>query len=148
MDYDRFIKKFRILMKECGMNNTPQREYVIKALFSTDKHLDIDEIAQIIKDKYKSSISRASLYRTLTFLEEVHVVHALTIDSKSSKVYELSLREHHDHIICTKCGSITEFYDEMIEKQQKEIMLEHNFILENHNMMLYGICEMCQEKEG
>lgn len=135
-------------MKECGMNNTPQREYVIKALFSADKHLDVDEIAQIIKDEYKSSISRASLYRTLTFLEEVHIVNTLTIDSKSSKVYELSLREHHDHIICVKCGSITEFFDEIIEKQQREIMQKHNFILENHNMMLYGVCEVCQKKDN
>ena len=135
-------------MKECGMNNTPQREYVIKALFSSDKHLDVDEIAQIIKNEYKSSISRASLYRTLTFLEEVHVVDALTIESKSSKVYELSLREHHDHIICTKCGSITEFFDEIIEKQQQEIMAQHKFKLLRHNMMLYGICEECQKKEN
>ena len=130
------------------MNNTPQREYVIKALFSSDKHLDVDEIAQIIKNEYKSSISRASLYRTLTFLEEVHIVDALTIDSKSTKVYELNLREHHDHIICTKCGSITEFFDGIIEKQQKEIMAQYKFKLLRHNMMLYGICEECQKKEN
>ena len=131
-------------MKECGMNNTPQREYVIKALFSAKKHLDSDEITQIIKDEYKASVSRAALYKTLTFLEEVSIINVLTIDTKSAKVYELNLSEHHDHIICTKCEDIIEFHDATIEALQKEIMLQHKFTLQHHNMMLYGICKKCQ----
>lgn len=147
MDYDRFIDKFRILMKEFGMKNTIQREHIIKTLFLSEKHLDADEIAQIIKNEYKSSISRASLYNTLTFLEEIKVVDGLTIEGKASKVYEINLRVHHDHIICIKCGDITEFHDEKIEELQREVMKKYKFVLQYHNMMLYGICQKCQNKD-
>ncbi len=147
MDYDRFMDKFRMLMKEFGMKNTTQREYIIKTLFLSKKHLDADEITQIIKNEYKSSISRASLYNTLTFLEEIKVVDGLTIEGKTSKVYEINLRVHHDHIICIKCGDITEFHDEKIEELQREVMKKYKFVLQHHNMMLYGICQKCQNKD-
>ncbi len=147
MDYNRFIEKFRVVMKECGMKNTIQREYVIKTLFFAQKHLTTDEIIHIIREEYHASISIATLYRILSFLEDVAIVHSLNLDKHNAKVYELNLNAHHDHIVCTQCQEIVEFYDEGLEKLQVEIMNRHNHHLKSHHMILYGICENCQSKE-
>ncbi|MCH9814017.1 MAG: transcriptional repressor [Epsilonproteobacteria bacterium] len=129
------------------MHNTSQRENVLKALFFTDKHLTAEEIAEKIKVEYKASISMASLYQTLLFLEEVHIIKSISMEKQSAKRYELDLNSHHDHLICTVCKEIIEFYDERIEKMQERIVHSYDFKLQYHNMILYGICKNCQEKE-
>jgi Fur family ferric uptake transcriptional regulator len=62
------------------------------------------------------------------------------------KKYELGAKDHHDHIICTKCGSISEFVDEEIESRQKKIAEELGFVMQEHSMQIYGICKTCQTK--
>ena len=49
-------------------------------------------------------------------------------------------------MICTKCGEITEFVDEVIEERQHKIAESHGFKMEDHSMQIYGICKKCQEK--
>ncbi len=62
------------------------------------------------------------------------------------KKYELGAKDHHDHIICTICGEITEFVDEEIETRQHLIAKGLGFKMVDHSMQIYGICKACQEK--
>ncbi|MEJ2500839.1 MAG: transcriptional repressor, partial [Campylobacterales bacterium] len=62
------------------------------------------------------------------------------------KKYELGAKEHHDHMICTECGAITEFVDEEIEKRQHAIAEAHGFLMTDHSMQIYGICAECRKK--
>ena len=59
------------------------------------------------------------------------------------KKYELGAKEHHDHMICTQCGNITEFVDEDIEKRQDLIAKELGFKISDHSMQIYGTCSKC-----
>ena len=52
--------------------------------------------------------------------------------------------DHHDHLICTKCGIIVEFVDAQIEELQMSVASEHGFIVTNHKMELYGLCAKCR----
>ena len=60
------------------------------------------------------------------------------------KKYELGAKEHHDHLICTECGMITEFVDEKIEARQHTITDALDFKMSDHSMQIYGICKNCQ----
>jgi len=62
------------------------------------------------------------------------------------KKYELGAKDHHDHIICTECGQITEFVDEEIETRQHRIATELGFEMSDHSMQIYGICKACQQQ--
>jgi len=62
------------------------------------------------------------------------------------KKYELGAKDHHDHIICTQCGTISEFVDEAIELKQKKIAENLGFLMQEHSMQIYGICQECQNK--
>ena len=54
--------------------------------------------------------------------------------------------EHHEHLVCIKCGKIIEFADERIEKYQDEVCLENKFKAESHRLQIMGYCEDCEEE--
>ena len=56
-------------------------------------------------------------------------------------VFELTGANHHDHLVCLKCGKVVEFEDEMIERRQLEIAKTNGIKLTHHSLYLYGECE-------
>lgn len=141
---EEFILQFRDLIKSLGLKNSDQREYVLKVLFESTEHLSAEEILQQVRDRYNIAIGTATVYRIISFLEEINIIHSILIEGKESKVYEINLLSHHDHLVCTKCHKIVEFFSTDLEKQQEKIAQEKGFKLESHTMILYGICPECQ----
>ena len=58
-------------------------------------------------------------------------------------VFELNEGDHRDHIVCVKCGLVEEFYDAEIERRQKEAAESRGFTMQEHSLMIYGICKKC-----
>jgi len=56
-------------------------------------------------------------------------------------------REHHDHMICTRCGGIVEFANEKIESLQ-ELVRRHGFEVETHKLELYGLRPVPERARG
>ena len=82
-----------------------------------------------------------------TVAEESDMVTSLSFGAQGKK-YELGAKDHHDHLICTQCGSITEFVDEEIEERQQKIADALGFKMQEHSMQIYGICKACQDAEA
>jgi Fur family ferric uptake transcriptional regulator len=59
-------------------------------------------------------------------------------------VFELSTGNHHDHILCMKCGKVDEFTDEIIETRQRDIAQKLGYELTDHSLYLYGFCPACK----
>jgi Fur family ferric uptake transcriptional regulator len=55
--------------------------------------------------------------------------------------------EHHDHMICTECGKVVEFFSPEIEELQEKIAAEYGFKLTHHSMRILGLCENCLKRE-
>lgn len=147
IEYDKLLKDFKQLLKKNGLKFTIQREVILEALYHSDEHLTPEALHKVIQEKYpdlKTGI--ATIYRTLGLLENEEIVTSLSFGSQGKK-YELGAKEHHDHMICTECGAITEFVDKEIEKRQHLIADELGFKMTDHSMQIYGICAKCQ-KEG
>lgn len=147
ISYDEYLLKFRGLIKSLGLNNSIQREYVLKILFQYNNHLSAEDIAKKVKEVHNINIGIATVYRIISLLEELNIVKGISIDGFESKVYELSLTSHHDHMVCVQCNKIIEFYDAEVEKIQELVAMENGFKLQDHSMMLYGICKECQNNE-
>lgn len=143
--FDDYIVKFRGLISNLGLNTSTQREYVLKVFFTTHDHLNADEVLQRVKEEYNVNISIATVYRILTFLEEMHIIHSLSIENENVKRYELTFKPHHDHLVCYECGKVVEFYDSELERLQELIASEKGFHLKSHNMVLYGTCSACKK---
>ena len=146
MEYEQLLSNFKELLKKNSLKFTIQREVILETLYNSDEHLTPESLHLLIKNKFpdlKTGI--ATIYRTLSLLENSDMVTFLSFGA-SGKKYELGAKKHHDHIICTACGNITEFVDEQIEKRQHAIANELGFKMSNHSMQIYGICKQCQTK--
>ena len=144
IDYPTLLEDFKTLLKTNKLKFTRQREMILKALFKNDGHYSPEDIHQMINKKNPDiKVGIATVYRTLSLLEEAGLADSISF-GKDGKIYELGLKKHHDHLICTDCGAIIEFVDDIIEAKQEEIARKHNFKMTGHTMKIVGLCEKCQ----
>ena len=92
-------------------------------------------------------IGLATIYRVLTQFESAGLVKRHHFEGTQS-VFEIDEGEHHDHLVCVQCGRVIEFCDEVIERRQKKVAKQAGFGLQEHSMILYGVCkdENCSHK--
>lgn len=125
-------------LKEVGLKTTQPRLMILHLFEESEKrHLSPNEIYQTLHEK-GNTLSLGTVYRVLDQFEKSGLITCHRFSSEQA-VYELSDTEHHDHMIDTKSGKIIEFYDEVIEQRQREIAKEHDFDLQDHRLILYGI---------
>jgi len=142
---EEIIEELKKIVKQKGLKYTEQREIVLNVLINATDHLSAEEVYNDIKKIYKeSNIGIATVYRALSFLEEVNLITSIAFGADGKK-YESNAKAHHDHLICTSCGKIIEFMDNEIEKRQDKIAKKNNFKIVSHSMQLYGVCQDCQE---
>jgi len=85
------------------------------------------------------------VYRTMKLLAESGLAHAQNFGDGQTR-YEAAVgREHHDHLICTRCSTIIEFENDQIERMQDAVARRHGFKVSSHKMELYGLCKNCQK---
>ena len=142
--YPLLLEKFQTILKENTLKFTKQRELVLKFLYENDGHFTPEDIYNLLKQENpKINIGIATVYRTLSLLETSQIASSISFGVQGKK-YELGLKKHHDHLICTKCGDIIEFFDETIEQRQEDIAKKFNFQMIDHTMKIVGLCENCQ----
>lgn len=148
IEYEQLLSNFKTLLKKNNLKFTIQREVILETLYDSKEHLTPESLHHLIQKKYpdlKTGI--ATVYRTLALLEESNMVTSLSFGAQGKK-YELGAKEHHDHLICTQCGNITEFVDEQIEGRQHKIAEQLKFKMQDHSMQIYGICKQCQKENN
>jgi Fur family ferric uptake transcriptional regulator len=144
IEYPVLLEKFQTLLKENALKFTKQRELVLKFLYENNGHFTPEDIYTLLKEQHPDvNIGIATVYRTLALLESSEIASSISFGVQGKK-YELGLKKHHDHLICTKCGKIIEFYDEIIEERQEAIAKKFNFKMTDHTMKIIGLCEKCQ----
>lgn len=142
--YDQLLNDFKSLLKKNNLKFTIQREVILETLYNSDEHLTPESLHQLIQKKHPDlNTGIATVYRTLALLEESGMVTSLSFGAQGKK-YELGAKDHHDHMICTNCGNITEFVDDQIEERQNKIAQTLGFKMSDHSMQIYGICKNCQ----
>lgn len=121
-----------------------RRNKVIEALDSANEHLTVDEIFELAR-KLDPKIGYTTVWRTLKLLESRGIAAAQKFHDGLTRYEKITPKTHHDHMICTKCGAVEEFYDPSVEKTQKKLADLHKFELISHKMELYGYCKRCKK---
>ena len=133
-------------LKDAGLKVTHPRSEILDILQANpEMHLSADEIHNKLVDN-KQSIGLATVYRVLTQLEIAGLIQKNQFSDNQSS-YEIK-KQHHDHLICTKCGKIIEFMNDDLEKLQEKISDKYQFRLDSHVMTLFGVCKngSCQDE--
>ena len=125
-------------LKEAGLKVTHPRTKILEVLQSNPEfHLSADAIHNYLTDN-NESIGLATVYRVLTQLEMAGLIQKNQFKENQS-TYEIK-KQHHDNLICTKCGKIIEFINDDLEKLQEKISENYQFRLDSHVMTLFGEC--------
>ena len=129
-------------MRERGLRWTAQRRVIARVALQTHDHFTADELLDMCKEVDRH-VSRATVYRTLSMLEAAQFVEALETPEGTRRFEHVIGHEHHDHMICTRCGKIIEFRNEEIERLQRQVAEEVGFVMTSHSLKLFGICKSC-----
>lgn len=130
-------------LKDAGLKITMPRVKVLQILEqSPDHHLSAENVYKALLDMGED-VGLATVYRVLTQFETAGLVSRHNFEGGHS-VFELSQKEHHDHLVCVKCGRVEEFMDELIEQRQQIIASKANFKMTDHSLNIYGLCPDCQ----
>lgn len=144
---DRF-EAFRRALKEKGLKSTAQRDDIARTFFASTGHISIDDLYRQVR-KVNPRVGYATVYRTIKLLKDCELAEERHfVDGQARYENAESEEEHHDHLICDKCGKIVEFNDPALEALQEEIAERLGFVLARHRMELYGICRECRESAG
>jgi len=124
-------------IKNAGLKLTLPRMKILELLESSDeRHLKAEDIYKNLLDSGEE-IALATVYRVLTQFETAGLVARHHFEGGHA-VFEINDGEHHDHLVDIATGKVVEFYDEVIERRQKEIATQYNFTITEHTMILYG----------
>ncbi|PHV12813.1 ferric iron uptake transcriptional regulator [Chitinimonas sp. BJB300] len=132
-------------LKDAGLKATGPRLKILNLFETSDqRHLTAEDVYRMLLDE-QDDVGLATVYRVLTQFEQAGLLVRHHFESGKA-VFELNQGGHHDHLVCVKCGKVDEFFDAEIEKRQDTIAKKHNFMIQDHAMYLYGICEDCQTR--
>jgi Fur family ferric uptake transcriptional regulator len=123
-----------------GLRFTEPRWKVAEAILGAGRHLDSSQIVERVHSQHPG-VGAATVYRAIKLLCDAGILEESHQSFSKKTVYELSGDEHHDHILCTDCGSIFEFHDSKLEIAQERIATQQGFQLAGHRHVLLGRCE-------
>jgi Fur family transcriptional regulator, ferric uptake regulator len=141
----REINRFQHFLAGQGLKLTNERAALVREIFATHYHFEADELLFKMKEK-SLKISRATIYRTLELLVRSGMVRRVHLGEDHYHYEYVSGNSHHDHLICTTCGSVIEFHDPAIEQRQREICDRKKFTPTFHNLQILGVCDSCRRK--
>ena len=138
------LNDFNRYLEEKGLKVTHQREQIVGVFFEAGTHLSGEELYQRVK-KRNPKVGYSTVYRTLKLLVKADLATQRQFGDGQSRFEPVSKKEHHDHLICLKCGRIIEFENDNIEKSQKQVAKKKDFEIVKHKLELYGYCRRCRE---
>lgn len=120
-------EKIFSLLESKGLRLTQQRRIIIEAAFDTTEHYTADDLWAAAR-KRDPSISRATIYRTLTVLVEVGLLNDLDL-GRDFKYYDPHFATHprHGYVVCLDCQKIMEFEDSVVEKRLERAVQKLGF---------------------
>jgi Fur family ferric uptake transcriptional regulator len=130
-------------LKRAGFKRTSQRDLILEVFLRTEGHSSAEELYQLVKVE-DPSVGFTTVYRTLKLLVECGLAREELMGDGRRRYEHQYDHQHHDHLICTKCGDLIEFYSEVIESKQDEIARQFKFQPTHHSLRIFGLCAKCQ----
>ncbi len=137
-DTGELKERWRTYIQDKRLNVTAQREAIVEQFLRTRDHVSIDELLSKVR-KRQPKVGYATVYRTLKLLVDSGLAVERQFGDGQAR-FEV-VGDHHDHLICVKCGLILEFEDNEIERLQDKIAVRlGGFTVLRHRHELYGVC--------
>jgi len=126
------------LIDQCtkaGLKMTEQRRVILTVLDEAEDHPSVETVYERAKS-IDSSVSMATVYRTLNLLDELRLETRHDFNENFAR-YEVSAKHHH-HLIDMESGEVIEFQNPEIEKIKQKVASELGYDLVECRLELYG----------
>lgn len=143
----RIISEAGEKLKAIESKLTARRELTLRVLLENrGKHLSAEEVYNLVK-RDAADVGLATVYRALELFQEVGLIHAIDFGD-GRKRYDFGMEDgkdqhHHHHLICTKCGRIIEFNEDLLDEIESKVNKKYNFTIINHQLKIFGVCSQC-----
>ncbi len=133
-------------LKKAGLKATQPRLRIL-AILERDPghHMSAEDVYRSLIET-GDDVGLATVYRVLTQFEAAGLVIRHHFE-EGRAVFELESGNHHDHLVCMHCGTVTEFIDETIEQRQQMVADKFGFKISDHSLVMYGECLSCLTKK-
>ncbi|MBI4033623.1 transcriptional repressor [Candidatus Saccharibacteria bacterium] len=135
-------KTLKALLKKEGASLTSPRKIVFDLLLNQKP-----QSMQVLIERAKTKIDRASVYRTMELFERLGIVNRLNIGWKYK--FELSdvFQAHHHHFHCANCGTTFNLKpNSMLETMIDSVAAKSGFSPRGHQLEVYGLCADCHRR--
>ena len=123
-----------------GYRLTPQRQMILQAVRQAADHVAPDEVYASVH-RQNPAVSRATIYRTLDFLCEMRLIHALYWGGQM--YYEIAANQPHHHLVCRACGGMFECEHTLLQVLFEAVEKKHHFTIDMDHVALFGLCQRC-----
>lgn len=120
---------------------TEQQRELLAHVFARHKHFDAKELIEELKAAEKN-VSRATVYRTLTSLVDAGLLRRIELGDRTVFDHDYGYPAH-DHLVCEKCHSMTEFESAELEALLEQVAGLHQFRVAGHTLVVRGVCGAC-----
>ena len=134
-------------IQKAGLRRTGQRDLIMDIFLRTEQHLTSEDLYFLVQ-KADPTIGNTTVYRTLKLLTEAGLAREVRFGDNKTYYEHHYNHEHHDHMICTDCGEVIEFFSEQIELLQDQMAEKFGFRPTHHSLRMWGLCSQCQQHES
>jgi Fur family transcriptional regulator, ferric uptake regulator len=136
----------RDALGEAGQRTGGARSAVVDLLADQDCCLSAQEIAQRLRTR-GNRVGTASVYRALDLLHGIGLVQRIEFGEGGAR-YEPVIPggEHHHHVLCDSCGTLSAFEDEGLERAIGRLAKRLRHQVSGHDVLIHGRCARCESR--
>lgn len=143
MGHDAVVEAFAAYLREHALPVTAQRLVIAEIMLGSERHLSADDVALELATR-ESGIGLATVYRTIDLLVKSGLLVERDFGEGFRRYEPARDAPHHEHLLCTVCGTVKEFRDERLERMTMIVAEAHGFARQRHRLVIYGVCDDCQ----
>ena len=128
-----------------GYRLTPQRHLILDIVRKAGTHVTAEQVYAGVHQQ-NPAISRATIYRTLDFLCDMRLIHAMQWGDRT--YYEIAGDEPHHHLICRQCNAVEQIDHTTLRMLIETIDRQHHFSVDMDHVALFGLCRKCRSSKG
>ena len=132
-------ENLKSILKTNGASLTKPRKVFFDLLLNQGP-----QSVQVLTQRAKGKIDRATVYRTIELFERAGIVRRVNVGWK----YKIELSDvftgHHHHMFCTNCGRMFDLPDSpMLETMIDSVTAKTDFTPRGHQLEVNGLCASC-----